>query len=180
MVVPIESCFNFFIWSILFQNWIGQIAVLPWWNKETKKNNHILIPSTTSLASLFTIEGCCPIIDFIHNKKQIQGCGIKSISKYYGIPPMINSSVARTGTRWTLLCPSNFIITVPAMTFPYNNIDTNNNNNHKYTSVRITSTVTQYNPIKLISSKYTLHTQPPWCTSVLSTSKRLTFSVIQN
>ena len=30
MVVPIESCVNFFIWSILFQNWIGQIAVLPW------------------------------------------------------------------------------------------------------------------------------------------------------
>ena len=42
--------------------------------KETKKNIHIHIPSSTTLASLFTIEGLCPV-DFIHNKNRIRACG---------------------------------------------------------------------------------------------------------
>ena len=49
--------------------------------KETKKNIHIHIPSSTSLASLFSIEGLCQV-DFIHTQKGsvlVEKC----ISKYY-------------------------------------------------------------------------------------------------
>ena len=42
--------------------------------KETKKNIHIHIPSSTTLAPLFTtIEGLCPV-DFILNKNRIWAC----------------------------------------------------------------------------------------------------------
>ena len=54
----------------------------------------------------------------------------KSIPKYYHIPPvLIKNLVARMdiliisehadGTRWTLLCPGNYILSMPSMTFTY-------------------------------------------------------------
>ena len=57
------------------------------------------------------------------------------------------------GIRWTLLCPGNYILTMPSMTLPYN-IDKNDNTNHHNKSHGITFTVTNYDPIKLIISKY--------------------------
>ena len=61
--------------------------------KETKKNIHIHIPSSTSLASLFSIEGLCPV-DFIHTHTKESLLVEKSISNYYRISPQI--LVART------------------------------------------------------------------------------------
>ena len=61
--------------------------------KETKKNMHIHIPSSISLASLFSIEGLCPV-DFIHTHTKESLLVEKSISNYYRISPQI--LVART------------------------------------------------------------------------------------
>ena len=61
--------------------------------KETKKNIHIHIPSSSSLASLFSVEGLCPV-DFIHTHKKESLLVKKSISNYYRISPQI--LVART------------------------------------------------------------------------------------
>ena len=61
--------------------------------KETKKNIHIHIPSSTSLASLFSIEGLCPV-DFINTHKKESLLVEKSISNCYCISPQI--LVART------------------------------------------------------------------------------------
>ena len=56
--------------------------------KETKKNIHIHIPSSTSLASLFSIEGLCPV-DFINTHKKESLLVEKSISNCYRISPQI-------------------------------------------------------------------------------------------
>ena len=61
--------------------------------KETKKNIHIHIPSSSSLASLFSVEGLCPV-DFIHTHKKESLLVKKSILNYYRISPQI--LVART------------------------------------------------------------------------------------
>ena len=61
--------------------------------KETKKNIHIHIPSSTSLASLFSIEGLCPV-DFINTHKIESLLVEKSISNCYRISLQI--LVART------------------------------------------------------------------------------------
>lgn len=52
-----------------------------------------------------------------------------------------------------MLCPGNLILSMPALTYPYN-IENNNDNNHQYKSRGITFTVIDYEPIKLIISKY--------------------------
>ena len=63
--------------------------------KETKKNMHIHIPSSATLAasSLFSIEGLCPV-DFINTHKKESLLVEKSISNCYRISLQI--LVART------------------------------------------------------------------------------------
>ena len=94
----------------------------------------------------------------------------KSIPKYYHIPPvLIKNLVARMdiliisehadGTRWILLCPGNYILTMPSMTRPYN-INTNDNNNHHYKSLMVLLSLL---PTMIQSSLLlvnTLHTLP--------------------
>ena len=53
-----------------------------------------------------------------------------------------------------MLCPGNLILTMSSLTFPHNINNNNKNNNHQYKSRGITFTVTNYDPIKLIISKY--------------------------
>ena len=124
--------------------------------KEKKKNIHINILSSSSLALLFSIEGLCPI-DFIHTKKRVRSCGkvyfkISSGAKLGLMYGYIITDYA-DGNRWTMLCPGNLILTMPSMMFPYNiDKNNNNNNNHHCKSHGITFTVTNYDPIKLIIS----------------------------
>ena len=47
----------------------------------------------------------------------------------------------------------NLILSMSVLTYPYN-IENNNVNNHQYKSRRITFTIIDYEPIKLIISKY--------------------------
>ena len=125
--------------------------------RETKKNMHLHIPSSSSLASLFTIAGLCPV-DFIHTKKRVRACGkvyfkILSGAKLGRSYGYIITDYA-DGNCWSImLCPGNLILSMPSMTFPYN-IENNNYNNHQYKSRDITFTVINYDPIKLIISKY--------------------------
>ena len=124
--------------------------------RETKKNMHLHIPSSSSLASLFTIAGLCPV-DFIHKKKRIRACG-KVYFKILSGAELGNSygyiiTDYTEGNRWSMLCPGNLILSMPALTYPYN-IENNNDNNHQYKSRGITFTVINYDPIKLIISKY--------------------------
>ena len=65
MVVPMILKF------LLFGPFFSKIGLDPCITvvKETKKNMHIHIPSSISLASLFSIEGLCPV-DFINQKKR--------------------------------------------------------------------------------------------------------------
>ena len=127
--------------------------------KETKENIHIHILVRTTLQ-----HPCLPLkvsVQFIlsSHTKGIRACGkvyfqILSGSKL-GLNYGYIISEHADGTRWTLLCPGNCILTMPSMTFPYNIIiDNNDNNIHHYTSHGITFTVTEYDPIKLIISKY--------------------------
>ena len=124
--------------------------------RETKKNMHLHIPSSSSLALLFSIEGLCPI-DFIHTKKRVRSCGkvyfkISSGAKLGLMYGYIITDYA-DGNRWTMLCPGNLILTMPSMMFPYNiDKNNNNNNNHHCKSRGITFTVTNYDLIKLIIS----------------------------
>ena len=124
--------------------------------RETNKNMHLHIPSSSSLASLFTITGNCPV-DFIHQKKRVRACGKVYFKILSGASPGNSHGYIITdyaeGNRWSMLCPGNLILSMPALTYPYN-IEKNNDNNHTYKSCGITFTVTDYAPIKLIISKY--------------------------
>ena len=90
--------------------------------RETKKNIHLHIPSSSSLASLFTIAGLCPV-DFIHKKKRVRVCG----KVYFKI--LSGAQLGRSygyiitdyadGNRWSMLCPGNLILSMPSLTFPY-------------------------------------------------------------
>ena len=70
MVVPMILKF------LLFGPFFSKIGLDPCITvvRETKKNIHLHIPSSSSLASLFTIAGLCPV-DFIHKKKRVRVCG---------------------------------------------------------------------------------------------------------
>ena len=152
MVVPMMLKF------LLFGPFYSKIGLDPCITvvRETKKNIHLHIPSSSSLASLFTIAGLCPV-DFIHQKKRVRVCG----KVYFKI--LSGAQLGRSygyiitdyadGNRWSMLCPGNLILSMPALTFPYN-IESRNDNNHQYKSRGIIFTVINYDPIKLIISKY--------------------------
>ena len=144
--------------------------------RETKKNIHIHIPSSSLLGSLFSIEGLCPV-NFIHTKKRVHACGKVYFKILSGAKLGLTYGYIITdyadGNRWTMLCPSNLILTMPSLTFP-NNTD-NNNNNHQNKSRGTTFTVTNYDPIKPIIIKYL-----PYITFMMHTgvqSRRLASSV---
>ena len=152
MVVPMILKF------LLFGPFFSKIGLDPCITvvRETKKNIHLHIPSSSSLASLFTIEGLCPV-GFIHTKKRVRVCGkvyfkILSGAKLGRSYGYIITDYAY-GNRWSMLCPGNLILSMPSLTFPFN-IENNNDNNHQYKSCGITFTVINYDPIKLIISKY--------------------------
>ena len=93
--------------------------------RETKKNMHLHIPSSSSITSLFTIEGLCPV-DFIHQKKPVRACGkvyvkILSGAKLGHSYGYIITNYA-DGSRWSMLCPGNLILSMPALTFCHTQI----------------------------------------------------------
>ena len=103
--------------------------------RETKKNIHIHIASSTTLASIFTIENLCPVHFVIINNKQQQPRQIRACGKVYfkiishpqkdidnNVLANTYGYIIRVSTtgRWTLLCPGNYVISMPAMTYPYN------------------------------------------------------------
>ena len=105
-----QMCIPMMLKFLLFGPFYSKIGLDPCITvvRETNKNMHLHIPSSSSLASLFTITGNCPV-DFIHQKKRVRACG----KVYFKI--LSGASLGRSygyiitdyneGNHWSMLCP---------------------------------------------------------------------------